>query len=255
MNNLKFIAPSGTSYTIREQNGEDEEILSNQADAKDLMNLTKFISAIVIDTDFNESGHLLVDDVLKLPLLDRYVILFKSRIFSLGNMLSFEYDWGNNQKISYEQDLQDFLFNDYSKEPSKEELEEKVDAIPYYPYHDKDLIKSTDGNELKLTSGKILKWSYLNGNSEIFLMDLPANKRTRNSDLLARNLRLLVDGKFEKVTNFKDFSIKEMAEMRKAIVSQDPIFMGTTTIENPNTGASFQYPIMASPGFFFLTEV
>ena len=41
MENFKtttFIVPSGAEYEIREQNGEDEGILSNQADAKNLMN-------------------------------------------------------------------------------------------------------------------------------------------------------------------------------------------------------------------------
>ena len=60
---FEFIAPSGFSYTIREQNGEDEEILSNRADARNLMNITKFIASIVVSTDFTTSGHLLVKDV------------------------------------------------------------------------------------------------------------------------------------------------------------------------------------------------
>ena len=55
-----FVAPSGKYCTIREQNGEDEEILSNEADAKNLMNITKFIAGIVTETDFTESGKLTI---------------------------------------------------------------------------------------------------------------------------------------------------------------------------------------------------
>lgn len=250
---FEFIAPSGFSYTIREQNGEDEEILSNRADARNLMNITKFIASIVVSTNFTASGHLLVNDVLSLPLLDRYAILFQSRIFSLGEVVTFEYEWGKNNKVTYEQDLREFLFDDYSQAPTEEELDSKPDAIPYYPtslYNN----GSAKDNELKLSSGKVVLWDYLDGNGEAFLINLPENKSTRNSDLLARNLRLIVDGKPEKVTNFKLFSVKDMAEMRSGIISQDPTFEGFTEIENPSTGERTKYPILASPTFFFLTE-
>ena len=45
---FRFTGPSGFEYEIREQNGADEDILSNLSDMKTLMNLTKFIAAIVI---------------------------------------------------------------------------------------------------------------------------------------------------------------------------------------------------------------
>ena len=45
---LVFTAPSGRLFEIREQNGEDEEIITNPVDSKNLMNLTKYISAIVV---------------------------------------------------------------------------------------------------------------------------------------------------------------------------------------------------------------
>ena len=90
----QFIAPSGFSYTIREENGEDEEILSNQADAMNgNMNITKFIAAIVVDTDFTDHHRLTVQDVLNLPFLDRYTIMLQNRIFSLGAVLDFQYKW------------------------------------------------------------------------------------------------------------------------------------------------------------------
>lgn len=248
---LQFIAPSGCSYTIREQNGEDEEILSNRADARTLMNITKFIASIVVSTDFTPSGHLLVQDALNLPLLDRYAILFQSRIFSLGETVTFDYEWGKGNTVTYEQDLREFLFDDYSKEPTEEELEAKPDAIPYYPNISSKQIKD---NELKLSSGKIVLWDYLDGNGEVYSINLPENKQTRNSDLLARNLRLMVDGKPEKVSNFKLFSVKDMTEMRAGIISQDPVFGGLTEIENPTTGEVTKYPILAAPTFFYLTE-
>ena len=169
----EFIAPSGYSYTIREQNGEDEEILSNQADAKDLMNLIKFIASIVVKTNATASGKLLVKDVLTLPLLDKYAIIFQSRIFSIGNIITFEYDWGGDTgKVQYEQDLNDFLFEDYSQTPTQEELDNKPDAIPYYP----DPSQFRD-REIKLSSGKVVKYDLLDSTAELYMLKLPARSR------------------------------------------------------------------------------
>lgn len=248
-----FIGPSGTTYEIREQNGEDEEILSNEADVKNLMNITKFIAGIVVNTTFTESGKLTIKDALNLPLLDRMAIIFQSRIFSLGDIINFEYDWSDDKekedKVLYEQDLKEFLFDDYSKVPSDEELEAKPDAIPYYPD-----IKQLKDNELILSTGKVLRWDHLDGNGEIYLINLTPKERTRNSKLLARNLRLQVDGNWDKVTNFRLFSVREMAEMRNEILSKDPEFLGTTDILHPDSNQVVKYPIMMAPTFFYLTE-
>ena len=257
MENFKtttFIVPSGAEYEIREQNGEDEGVLSNQADAQKLMNITKFLAGIIVHSSVT-GGACSVKQVLEIPLLDRYAILFQSRIFSLGNTLEFEYTCGKlpNDKddtVLYEQDLHEFLFSDYSKVPTEEELDAKPDAIPYYPQMDgiKDL-------EFKTTSGKVVRWDYLDGNGEIYLMTLPAGASNRNSTLIARNLRLLVDGNWEKVSNFSLFSVKDMAEIRKEINAKDPTFLGTTTLTHPtDENKVTQYPIMAAPTFFYLTE-
>ena len=257
MENFKtttFIVPSGEEYEISEKNGEDEGVLSNQADAQKLMNITKFLAGIIVHSSVT-GGACSVKQVLEIPLLDRYAIIFQSRIFSLGNTLEFEYNWGKlpNDKddtVLYEQDLHEFLFSDYSKVPTEEELDAKPDAIPYYPQMEgiKDL-------EFKTTSGKVVRWDYLDGNGEIYLMTLPADASNRNSTLVARNLRLLVDGNWEKVSNFSLFSVKDMAEIRKEINAKDPTFLGTTTLTHPTDGNKVtQYPIMAAPTFFYLTE-
>lgn len=247
----EFIAPSGYSYTIREQNGEDEEILSNQADAKDLMNLIKFIASIVVKTNATTSGKLLVKDVLTLPLLDKYAIIFQSRIFSIGNIITFEYDWGGDTgKVQYEQDLNDFLFEDYSQIPTQEELDNKPDAIPYYP----DPSQFRD-REIKLSSGKVVKYDLLDSTAELYMLKLPARKQTRNADLFARNLCLQVEGEWNKVTNLRMFSLKDMAEIRKEVDTNDPLFTGVTDLENPDTGEIVKYPILSYGGFFFPTEM
>lgn len=106
----EFITPAGYKYSIREQNGADEDILSNPMDVRNLMNLTKFIQAIVVDTDFTPTRRLTVEDADRIPLNDRYCILFQSRIFSLGDEVEFEYDWGQEGgKQVYGQSLSEML--------------------------------------------------------------------------------------------------------------------------------------------------
>ena len=193
---FRFTGPSGFEYEIREQNGADEDILSNLSDMKTLMNLTKFIAAILIRTNATPNGKLTVDDALNLPVNDRYAIIFNSRIFSLGEEVEFEYDWGkeNGGKVTYGQDLHEFLF-DYSEVPTDNRVfDEKPDAIPYYPKG----IQLT-GHEYLLSSGKKIKFDCMTGKGEQEFMKLPLDKQTKNAPLLCRNLYLEVDGNWEKV--------------------------------------------------------
>jgi hypothetical protein len=244
-----FTTPSGYEVTIREQNGEDEDILTNPRDAANLMNLSKFMAAIIVNSNITPSGKVTLKDVLALPLLDRYCILFQSRIFSLGETLEISYQWpGSKEPTLYEENLNNYLF-DYSTQPTQEELDSKPYAIPYYLEPD-NLVNKV----ITLESGKVISFDCLTGNSEQFILNLEESKKTRNSELLARNLKLEVDGVMEKVHNFSLFSVRDMAEIRKAVATYDPIFTGVTELENPETGEKTLYPILASSNFFFLTE-
>lgn len=247
-----FVTPTGFEYTIREQNGNDEDILSNPRDMVDLTNLSKFIAAIVVKTNFTANGKLTLEDVLNMPLNDRYCILIQSRIFSLGEILEFSYEWknpvtGKTNKVEYEQDLNEFLF-DYSQEPTEEELDSKPDAIPYYP------LRSQVTFEHTLASGKNIMFNLLTVGGEKQIFKLPLDKQTRNSLLTARNLQLEVDGKWERVESFHLFSVKDMVEIRKLVATYDPQFKAETDIVNPNTGETLRYNIMTAPTFFFLAE-
>ena len=87
------------------------------------------------------------------------------------------------------------------------------------------------------------------------LVTLPVEKQTRNAALVARNLHLQIDGKWEKVESFHLFSVRDIAEIRKTIFEYDPVFDGNTDVEHPSIpGRIDKYPIMLSPTFFYLTE-
>lgn len=244
----EFVAPSGHKYSIREQNGDDEDILSNMQDARTMMNFTKFISAIVVDTDLTTNGKLTIEQAESLPLLDRYCILFKSRIHSIGKDVEFEYTWPDGTTYNYTQDLTEMLFEDYSQLPSEEEMNAKPYAIPYYPSVNLKAIEHT------LASGKKIMFDVLNGKSESWVATLPDNKRSRNSELLARNIRLHIEDHWEKVESFKLFSFKDMAEIRKIVSQNDPEFTTNTEVENPVTGEKALFPILTTINFFFPSE-
>ena len=247
----ELVSPSGHTFVIREQNGEDEDTLSNPKDSKNLMNLTKFITSIVVSTNFTSNGKLTVEDALDLPLLDRYFLLMASRIFSIGEEIEFEYTWDDGKKFNYTDDLSNYVF-DYSKRETitQEELDAKPNAIPFYPEP-----ASLANKVITLSSGKVISYSALTGRSEMFALSLPEEKKTRNAELLSRNLKLQVNGEWEKVQNFKLFSVKDMTEIRKSVKVYDPTFTGFTELENPVTNEKIQFPIMAASTFFFPTEI
>lgn len=242
-----FIAPSGASYTIREQNGEDDDILSNPSTAQNLMNLSHFMSAIILDQTFYPNKKTLsAEEVLNLPCNDRYAILINSRIHSIGNILEFTYDWGNNLgKQLYEVDLNDFVFNKPISEITNEDLENKPEAIPLY------LEGSLKDIPINLGDKELL-FDVMTGVGEQYQLELPLEKRTANQKIIARNLRLKVNNQYEKVTNFKMFSVKDMMEIRKAIAESDPLFTGNTKVVHPSNPDLVSYVnILGLPGFFW----
>lgn len=252
-NTLTFKLPSGYEVTIREQNGEDDDILSNPVEAKSLMNISRFLSGIIVDTDYNDRHRLTPEEVQDMPSLDRYAIMMNSRIFSIGKELDFDYDWsmseGKPDKKSYVVDLsKEFLF-DYSKVPSEEEMDEKPNAIPFYPSG-----KQQKDIHLVTSSGKELTFDLLNANGEAYVLNLPEAERTKNQELIARNLKLKVGDNYELVKNFKMFSVKDMMEIRKTVKDYDPIFAGVTEITNPDTGKSILIPVMSVDNFFYPRE-
>jgi hypothetical protein len=249
-----FKLPSGYEVTIREQNGEDDDILSNPVDARTFMNISKFISGIVTDTDITANRLLSAEDVQKMPSLDRYAIMLNSRIFSLGKTLDFSYDWegpaeGQVRTLDYEVDLQEEFLFDYGTIPTMEEMEAKPNAIPFYP-----VPKQSKGIQITTKSGKELCFDLLSAEGESYVMNLPAKERTKNQELVARNLQLKVGENYEPVKNFRLFSSQDMMDIRSAVKGMDPVFNGTTQIEDPETKQRIMVPVMAVDNFFYPRE-
>lgn len=239
-NVITITVPSGMEYTIREQNGADDDIISNPVAAKDLSNIDNFLAAIVVSPKITAKA------AAQLPVLDRMCILLNSRIFSLGNEFIFSYKWENGQEEFYKQDLMEFLLP-YWEEPTEEELNSKPYAIPYYPQPELGMSKIP----FTTSSGKYIEFDRMTGMSEKMAISVPEHQRTKNLELVIRNLHLQVDSKMERVTNFALFSVKDMQEIRQFVFSLDPVWGGTCEIEQEGTGVKLEVPIVGMDGFFF----
>ena len=251
---LKFTLPSGYWVKIREQNGNDDDILSNRVNAKDMTNFNMFLTSLIIDTNlpFSNNGRLNLDNINNLLIRDKYYIIIRSRIHSIGNILKIEFDWGEKLggKIQYEEDLERYIW-DYENEFPEvgNDLYDKEKIEPYIledPYVEQNIT---------LKSGKNLKFKLYNGYSEVIELLLPESELTRNSSIKARHLQELVGDKWLNVENFSNFKPKEMVELKGLIKLVDPPFRAMTELKNPNTDEVFEYPILSSVDFFYPEEI
>ena len=158
--------------------------------------------------------------------------------------MEFEYTWPNGDKIRYEQDLRELLFDDYHQSPTEEELNAKPFAVPYYPYG------NTKNFTITLQSGKEVSYSLLTGKGESMMMNTPV--KTKNLELKARDLKLKVEDKWETVQSFALFSPRDMAEIRKSVAENDPYYTGLIELEHPTKGYKAGFSIMGTPDFFYI---
>lgn len=256
-NLAELLLPSGHTVVIREQNGNDDDVLSSfSKDDLDSNAINRFVAGIIIKNNYSwakTESRLNDKDILKLPLRDKYFIIMASRIFSLGHILKFTWDWkDDNHPIDYEQDLSEFMW-DYKK---------PFPTTPEDPGFFKEMIKPYNG-ELKessvrtftLRSGKEIQYNLLNGIGENYLLKLPLEKRTVNAGLKARKLKLYVEGSWQEVVNFSSFTPKDMSDIRNDLDKYDSQFEGLIQVENPNSGQVIDLPLMNIPDFFFPREI
>jgi hypothetical protein len=242
-----MILPSGIEVVIREQNGEDESLLSNVALSKSSDSLNSFIRAMIVylPTAVNPNSPTL-DEIMVRPLNDKYFILIASRIFSLGSTLEFNYSWGKDtEPVAYKEDLEQYIW-DYSKPlPKLGEPDYFEQRIPKY--------ESIDSHHmLTLSSGKVVRYKPLDSYGEKYLLKLPDTEKHINQKVLARGLEIKVNGEFTPVESFANFKSREMAEIRDHIDKHDPEFAGLTELENPyNAGEIEVISIIQIQDFFF----
>lgn len=245
----EFITPSRNRVVIREQNGEDDDILSNALDVRKGIASAKFLSGVILEYG-DTKRRLSYKEVLDMKVSDFYYIMIVSRIFSLGQILNFTYHWdGVPAHTEYQEDLSRYIW-DYSKD------------FPFDPSesgYDEFRIKPTTpdlSREITLTSGKMLSYKYMTPNGENFINNTPPEKSSKNTELFARELKQKTNTGWTLVENFKFFSPTDMKEIRKDIMDNDPLIELLTEIPSPlNPNQKIFYPILSSPDFFFPREI
>lgn len=253
---MKVMVPSGRVFTIREQNGNDDDVLSNPITMNDLTNIDNFLTGILITEEVEgKETAVTLKTVTELPNNDRYFLLIQSRVFSLGNNLVFTFDWGadNGGKVTYTEDLSKYL-HDYTKPfPVKGDSDYFEYKIPPYPANSDIHSKFY----FEVTSGKKFRFGLMTRQGEKWMMKLPAEELTRNSELRARNLEYLSGegDAWVKVENFAMFSKRDLIEIKKAVTEVDPTYQFITEVENPKTGQIINHPMMTSSDFFFPVEI
>ena len=240
--------PSGHEVTIRMQDGNDDDIISNAVGVEDGTASNKFIAGIVVHTDITDNGKFNLDDARALKLCDKYFILVASRIFSLGQNLHFTFTWPDKVEAEYDEDLGLFLweYSDKAKQfplpGDKEYFKQRIKPHPF----GKDTTKV-----FKTRTNKELRYRFMNGHGEKYLMDLAPELRSINAELHARNIEQKIGDGWVAVQNFKTFTSMDMVDIRTEIEANDPEIGLTTEIPHPTTKEIIEYPIIASTDFFF----
>jgi len=249
---VSLVTPSGFKVVLRQQNGDDDDIISNAANSVDGTAINNFVRAIIVDSDISPTGTLVLGDVLNIKLCDKYFIILASRIFSLGQILKFSFKWENiPEPVDYEEDLSKYIW-DYSKP----EFPLKFNDPDYFEYriqphqYQKALTK-----QFTTQSGKVLKYTFINGEGEKYLLKLTPETQSKNKELIARDLQLFLNEKWIKVENFKSFSPIDMSDIRKEIDETDPSISLISQLESPVTHEKIDYPIVSTMDFFFPREI
>jgi len=250
-NILDITGPSGTRFIIREQNGNDDDLLSSEELREDFNNMNIFLCGIVIWTDRTKSGKLSVEDSIGLAIKDKYFLLFQSRIFSIGADIKFSFNWGesNGGEVFYTEDLSPYVW-DFTDEKFPVEGDDNYFAQRMKPY----MVNPYEKVNTTLTSGKRVRFDLANGHTEKFLA-AKGKDISRSDNLVAMGLELEVDGKWMVVKSFKYFTKREMVELNKIIDDLEQPFYGISEIKNPKTGQIELYPLIVDPAFFFPLEI
>jgi len=245
---FEAVLPSKEIVVIREQNGEDDDVLSNLADFKQSESINNFLSGVIVY--HSKYGVIITPEMIKkMPLRDKYISLILSRVFSFGDSLNFSWEWEDSKKADeYSEDLNIYAWP-YDKEFPTEGSEDyhKFRIEPY----------STDPYgkiEVLTKSGKSLRLNFLTGEAEIYLLNLHESDKSRNQEYRARGMEIQLENGWQEVVNFKSFSPRDMQDLRKAIKAVDTPIAITTEIENPRTGETIELDLTALEDFFFPSD-
>lgn len=238
--------PDGTHIEIRENNGEDEGILSKFKDAMEGTSINNYLSSIITkslsEPTLGEKPT--PKDILHWKINCKNLTLIKARILSLGAIFKFNFTCGNpkcKHNQVFDEDLKPYVEN-YS--------EENKLGIKPYPLG----VEKTHEFIIK-ASGRKVKFDILDGVAEKASLDTARDSINKNHGLFIRNIHIWHEGNWEKVFQFAMFSSKELVELRAEVSRVDPEYDPTSIIECPKCKQVSIVAILGEPSFFYPTEI
>lgn len=251
-NTTEFVTPSKLHIVIREQNGEDEDVISKAKNLKDGNAIHYFLAGIIQTVNGAKVGSNYVENMRN---RDKYYTLLKSRIFSLGETLTYHHRCSNpncNKPQGKEDPLYEEDLSLYDKDFSDKA---PVDERPDFQYRIQPYIAEGTHRELKLYSGKELRYKFLTGVEEKKVMQKDRDSMSKNSDIMLRELEWKNENdQWQKVSHFGIFSSKEMTAIRKDIEKHDTPFEAISETTCPFCGTVDYISLLAQPDFFFPGE-
>ena len=251
---LEFYAPSGFKVVIREQNGEDEDIISNTKKLLAGDAVHHFLAGIIQTIDDKKVSS---KDVENLRTRDKFYIMLKSRMFSLGHIIQYSHQC-SNPNCNKPDGAKDPVFEEdlslYDKDFSPEAKEDKREDFKYRiePY-----LNPHRTRELTLSTGKVFRYKHLTGAEEKKSLTISTENITKNQDILLREPHWLdtETTKFQPLQNFKMYSSREMAEIRKDIALHDLPFEVVSECKCPYCNNIDKISLVTQSDFFFPGEI
>ena len=233
LNTMTVILPTSRKVTIREQNGNDEDVISRVGDSSNNTAIAKFLAGIIIEPKTSWQ------QVMKWQSQDKYVLLLQSRIFNLGDTLSFKHTFEDGTEETFEEDLSVYTIdntdNKYAPKSYPLGLETEV--------------------EFTTSLGKVVKYTLLNSDGEAYNMGKPEGSASRNDIFRCRFLSVKdhnTKSGWKVVEKFYDFKPIELSEIRKNIMENDPTFDMLMEISHPVSNQKVLVPMIQYTEFFFL---
>lgn len=263
MTTEEFKIPSGKIITIREMNGEDEIALSTQKIIETGNHLNIFLSRIIRktseelkDAEGNPKKYYSPEDIALWPLADKYYIALKARILSLGKDMVFKYKFQGEKTHDpegheYTEDLSRFLGNiDGYEHLTEDELKDyPADAFRPYPKGEQMVFTK------QLHSGKTVEWSLLTSYGEKSLLQKLEGTLSMNDGILSRQLKVEKEGHFQLIENLREFSARELAELRAEFKKYDLNSTMPVEVTSPVSEKVVIIPAIGFQEFFFPTTV
>jgi hypothetical protein len=273
-----FIIPMNLStVTVREQTGEDEELLTRNEYVNKGESVLRFLQSIIISGEMFDNRKPTLDELKNTRTSILNYLLFRSRIFSLGAELKFVWQFKDNRgnMVPYDmvedltpyyyevdadavQNLKSLLATNpseyqsaYNEWASKLRAEKDIRKVLVPTLLDGNELPTGKGRELTLPSGRKVRYQYITSNTSKYLLEQDEKNISLNDLFYARVLEMLSDdGRWLTVKTLRPFTSKELATLRGDINTYDSTWEPKMTVPNPH-GEDLIVDVMGLSDFFF----